>query len=60
MEIVIKILIGLAALGFLLAVIGVLFLSGKFLGVSAEAYSRSCSNLALIAIALSYFLKKEK
>jgi hypothetical protein len=44
-------------LGFLLAIISV-FLKGVLLGVSAEAYSRACTNLALIAIALTLWSKK--
>jgi hypothetical protein len=53
MENVIKGLIGLAVLAFLLAVIGSVFFAGSFLGTQSEGYSRACSNLALIAIALS-------
>jgi len=43
-------LIALAALGFVLAVVGVLL--GSLLGVSPEGFSRASTNLALIAIAL--------
>ena len=45
-------LIGVSALAFLLAVIAILF-TGPILGVAAEGFSRTCSNLALIAIALA-------
>ncbi len=45
------VLICLSALGFVLAVISTFV--GPFVGVSAEAYSRACTNLALIAIGLS-------
>ncbi|MDZ7723423.1 MAG: hypothetical protein U5R06_11615 [candidate division KSB1 bacterium] len=57
MKILTWLLIGLSALAFVLAVVSVL-LSGRILGVSPEAYSRACSNLALIAIALLLTLKK--
>jgi len=45
------ILICLSALGFVLAVISAF--SGTILGVTAEGFSLGCTNLALIAIALS-------
>lgn len=48
---IVKALIVLAGLGFVLAVIGVI--KGPILGVSPEGFSRGCTNLALIAIALS-------
>ena len=44
-------LISISVLSFVLAIIATL-LGGGFLSVSAEAFSRTCSNLALIAIAL--------
>ena len=47
----IKALIAVAVLGFLLAVVVVLF-TGPIAGIGAEAFSRSCTNLALVAIAL--------
>jgi hypothetical protein len=50
------ILIGLSALGFILAVISVLF-NASLLGVTAEGLSRACSNLALIAIAVHLVVK---
>ncbi|HDP66867.1 MAG TPA: hypothetical protein ENN20_00015 [Candidatus Marinimicrobia bacterium] len=53
------VLIGLSALGLLLAVINVLF-HVHFLGVTAEGYSRVCSNLALISIALHLVTKEKK
>lgn len=47
-------LIGLSGLAFLLAVIATLFTgTGTIMGVAAEGFSRACSNLALIAIALA-------
>jgi len=48
----IRVLIGLSALAFVMAV--VVALSGvSVLGAHAEGFSRACSNLALLAIALS-------
>ena len=50
---VVKGLIVIAALGFLLSVVSVLFSDGRILKVTAEGFSRGSTNLALIAIALS-------
>ena len=58
MEYINKTLIGLSALGFLLAVIGTLF-GGRIMGVPPEAFSRACTNLALIAIGLSICFKEK-
>lgn len=44
-------LIALSGLAFLLAVVASL-LTGPIMGVPAEGFSRACSNLALITIAL--------
>lgn len=55
---VVKGLIGLAALGFILAVAASL-LKGPILGIPAEAFSRGSTNLALIAIALQLCFKQE-
>ena len=52
-------LVVLAAVGFILAVIASELPSGDLLGVSAEAFSRACTNLALIAIALRLCFKEE-
>ncbi|WP_400166488.1 hypothetical protein [Fidelibacter multiformis] len=52
------ILIGLSALGFILAVISALFNVSLF-GVTAEGLSRACSNLALIAIAVHLVMKEK-
>ena len=51
------ILIGLSALGFVLAVITSV---GGFtiMGTSAEGFSRGCNNLALITIALAVWFKE--
>ena len=57
MDTLVKALIGLAAVGFLLAVATSLT-SVFFLGLPAESFSRACSNLALIGIALSIASKK--
>jgi|GEM_PF-1342862 len=50
-------LIVLAAVGLLSAIISVM-MGESILGVSAEEFSRICSNLALIAIALAVWFKK--
>ena len=50
-------LIGLAGLGFLLAVTTSIF-TGSIMGVPPEAFSRACNNLALIAIALAVCFKE--
>jgi len=50
-------LIVLAAVGLISAVISVM-MGSTILGVSAEEFSRICSNLALIAIALAVWFKK--
>jgi hypothetical protein len=46
-----KALTALAALAFVLAVVS--SFAGPIVQTSAEAFSRACSNLALLAIALS-------
>ena len=51
MGILIKLVIGAAALAFVLAVVATVGVEGKVLGVTPEGYSRACSNLALLAIA---------
>jgi hypothetical protein len=56
MDNIIKVLIGLAALAFILAVIGSLT-DFHLLGVIPEAYSRASNNLGIIAIALSLLFK---
>ena len=56
---VILTLIMLSALGFVLAVALALFGGGSLISVAAEGYSRACSNLALIAIALLLFSEKK-
>ena len=50
-------LIGLAALAFVLAVIGSLF-GFSVIRTSPEAFSRASTNLALIAIGLALCFKK--
>ena len=50
-------LIVLAAVGLISAVISVM-MGSSILGISAEEFSRICSNLALIAIALAVWFKK--
>jgi len=51
-------LIGLSAIAFLLAVISVL-VTGPMMGISAEAFSRACTNLVLMGIALSVCCPKQ-
>ena len=51
-------LIVLSAVGFVLAVVIVL-LGQKIIGISSEAFSRACTNLALIAIALLLTTQKK-
>lgn len=46
-----RVLIGLSVLSFVFAIIASL-LGFSILGISPEGFSRACSNLALIAIAL--------
>ena len=58
MGIVAKILIGAAVLGFLLAAVGTTLGIGNMFGVTPEGFSRGCSNLALLAIALTLIYKK--
>ena len=50
MNLLAKALVALAVLAFVLAV--VTHFAGPIVGPHAEAYSRACSNLALLAIAL--------
>ena len=52
-------LIVLAVIAFATAVVVKLF-TRDFIGVQAEGYSRACSNLALIAIALGIAWKPQK
>lgn len=49
-------LIAMACFGFVIAVLGAVF-NFDFLGVDPEGFSRACSNLALIAIALAVCFK---
>ena len=51
-------LIALSVLGFVLAVVGAL-LGRSIIGVSPEGFSRACSNLALITIALVLVFEKK-
>jgi hypothetical protein len=55
---IIKGLVILAALAFVLAVIGAL-ININILKIPPEGYSRACSNLALIAIATAFGFKSE-
>ncbi len=51
MENVAKGLVALAALSFIVAVLAGL-MGGALMGIPAESFSRACTNLALVAIAL--------
>lgn len=51
MTTLVKTLIALAAVAFVLAVLT--HFVGPVIGTQAEAFSRACSNLALLAIALT-------
>mgnify|MGYP001330714252 CR=1 FL=1 len=44
-----KLLVLLSALAFVIAIVG--SLTGNIVGIGSEAYSRACTNLALLAIA---------
>ena len=52
-----KLLVILAAITFVLAVLGAW--TGTMMGIGAEALSRACTNLALIAIAMVMVFKEE-
>jgi len=52
------VLISLSAVGFVFAVVS--SFTGAILGISPEGFSRGCTNLALIAIALLLTLYKER
>ena len=49
-------LVALSALGFILAAVAILTGTGSIAGVSAEGFSRACTNLALLAIAVNFVL----
>jgi len=53
------ILLALAALGFVLAVVVVLF-TGPILNVTAEAFSRACTNIALLDIIVLLLIRKRE
>ncbi len=57
MNVLIKVLIGLSALAFVLAVLVTAVIGEKIFGVSAESFSRACSNLALLSIAITAVTK---
>ena len=52
------VLIGLSIIAFLLAL--VVAFTGPLMGISSEGFSRACTNLALIGIALSVCCKGAK
>ncbi len=53
-----KLFVVLAAITFGLAVVGGAW-TGAILGIGAEAYSRACTNLALLAIAVVMVFTEE-
>jgi len=57
MEITAKVLVGVGALAFLLAVAGGLEGNYELLGIDSEGFSRACNNLVLIGIALILMAK---
>ena len=57
MQNLIKVMVGLAALAFLLAVAGSLGLF-SLMGMPPEGLSRACTNLALLGIAFSMVFKE--
>ncbi len=56
MDFLAKALVGGAALGFLLAVVAGA-MGGEIAGFPAESFSRACTNLALLSIALQMMAK---
>jgi len=52
------VLIGLSAIAFLMAVIGVL-VTGPIMGITPEGFSRACTNLVLMGIAVSVCCPKQ-
>ncbi|MFH1689542.1 MAG: hypothetical protein ABIE42_04810 [Candidatus Eisenbacteria bacterium] len=54
-----RVLISLSALGFVMAVVAS-FTRVALLGIAPEGFSRGCTNLALIAIALILAFDKER
>ena len=53
-----KLLVLLAVITFVLAVVGAW--TGAILGIGAEAYSRACTNLALIALAIVMVFEEQR
>ena len=52
-----EVLIAFSMLAFFLAIIGGLFAPAFLDFISAEGFSRACSNLALIAIAIQFCIR---
>lgn len=52
-----KAMVGVALLGFLLAVAGSL-MGTNILGIQPESYSRTCNNLALLGIGFAVVFKE--
>jgi hypothetical protein len=51
MRLLVRILIAAASIAFVLAIVGAIW-NFRMLNVAPEGYSRACTNVALIAIAL--------
>jgi len=54
-----KLFVLLALITFVLAVIGGAW-TGNIMGIGAEAYSRACTNLALLALAIVMVFPEEQ
>ena len=52
-----KLLVLLAVITFVLAIVGAF--TGNIMAIGAEAYSRACTNLALLALAVVMVFKEE-
>jgi hypothetical protein len=59
MEVLSKVLVCLAAIAFVLAVVGALW-SNTVAGIAPEALSRASNNLALLSIAVLFIFGKSK
>ena len=53
-----KLFVLLALIAFVLAIVGSVW-TGAILGIGAEAYSRACTNLALMALAIVMVFEEE-
>ena len=58
MNLLAKVLLGLSALAFVLAIVSVL-IGQPILHIMPEGFSRACTNLALLAIAVAVILREK-